>query len=117
VSKNLKDLGPVSEMNLPNGAINIFKDYSGNFIVGVQRGSDHQPLIRVFYPLILNYTICGKPCFHLYDSVVMPKEIRIKVVGLYKANDFIIDNYKTSCSRLYLTAPELELLEEYDHEH
>lgn len=121
MSKRLKDLRPVNEnqdpFSLPKGVINVFKDYSGNFIVGVQRGSDHQPLIRVCYPLILKYGPKGIPCFRHYDCVVMPKKIRIKVVGLYEASIFIIDNYKTACGRLYRATPGLELLEEDSYEH
>ena len=92
------------EFPLPQGEINIYKDYFGANIVGVQRGSDHQPLITISYPLVIKSVEARNGPqleFEFYDFVTRPLEIRLKAVILYKAPLFVIEQYKKKCVDLF----------------
>jgi hypothetical protein len=86
--------------------IKVIGDYYKNFIVGIQEGTDHQPLIRLKNPLILQYfqklaTKKTTPRFQAYDTFCPPKELRVKAVVMYDAGEELIRHYKEHCAKIF----------------
>lgn len=91
--------------------IRVFEDYQGRTVTGIQRGTDHQPLIRILYPLYLDMEN-----FALIDDDVKPIEIRLKVVMVYDANERIKNEYIKACAKLFKNRKALEMVGEENHD-
>lgn len=73
----------------------IVRDNLGNYILGVQEGNDHANLIRLKDPLLMRYEGPDrKAAFAPFDSVINPREIRIKAYCMYEPKEPQVEAYE-----------------------